>query len=97
MLVALQRHYGTRVRFVGIDVNDTRTAARAFEHRFRIDFPSIFDPGANLATKLGVFGLPTGYLADRKGGIAAVLIGRQQRRSLESLLRLLLKRERPPK
>jgi len=91
MLAMLDRRYGEQVRFLGVDVQDTRSAARAFERHYRIRYPSIFDRGASLATELGTFGLPTTYLVDRRGRIAAVLIGRQQRRLLAARLRLLLK------
>ena len=86
LLRALTRAYAGRIRFFGVDVNDTRGAARSFERRFGVNFPSIFDPHEGLASRAGVVGLPTAYLVDRRGRVAAVLIGRQRRRTLESLL-----------
>ena len=90
MLAALARSYRGRIRFLGIDVEDARGDARAFEREHRIGYPSIFDPSASLAGKLGFFGLPTAYLVDRRGRIAAVLTGKQQRPAIVSrLVRLL--------
>ena len=94
MLATLARSYQGRIRFLGIDVEDTRGAARAFERKHAIGYPSIFDPAASLASALGFFGLPTAYLVDRDGRIAAVLTGKQQRRAIVSrLVRLLAERQ----
>ena len=90
MLAALARTYHGRIRFLGIDVEDTRGAARAFERKHGIAYPSIFDPSASLAGQLGFFGLPTAYLVDRSERIAAVLTGKQQRQAiLRRLVHLL--------
>jgi thiol-disulfide isomerase/thioredoxin len=64
-LAALHRRYHRQIRFLGINVEDSRAAARSFERRYRITYPSIFDRKASLATALGFFGLPTAYLVDR--------------------------------
>jgi thiol-disulfide isomerase/thioredoxin len=89
MLGALSRTFAGKVQFFGVDVNDTRAAAQAFESRFGATYPSIFDPHAHLVSRLGVEGLPTAFLIDRRGRIAAVLIGRQSRQVIVSLLRRL--------
>lgn len=90
MLAALARTYDGRIRFLGIDVEDTRGDARAFERKHAIGYPSIFDPSASLAGKLGFYGLPTAYLVDRQGRIAAVLTGKQQRQAIVRRLARLL-------
>jgi thiol-disulfide isomerase/thioredoxin len=90
MLAALARTYRGRIRFLGIDVEDTRGDARAFERKHAIGYPSIFDPSAGLAGKLGFYGLPTAFLVDRSGRIAAVLTGKQQRRAIVRRLADLL-------
>lgn len=85
-LAALHRRYSRQIRFLGINVEDSRTASRSFERRYRITFPSIFDRKASLASTLGFFGLPTAYLVDRRGRIAAVLIGKQTEAGLSAKL-----------
>ena len=90
MFAALHRAYGKRIRFLGIDVEDSRGAARAFERHFRIVYPSIFDQQAAMAGRLNFYGLPTAYLVDRSGRLAAVLIGKQAKATLQAkLVRLL--------
>lgn len=39
-------------RFLGIDVQDSETNARAFEKEFGIPYPSVFDPTSQLAGRL---------------------------------------------
>lgn len=90
MLARLWRRYRTQVRFLGIDVEDTRADARAFVRRYRLGYPNVFDRSAALAGKLGFFGLPTAYLVDRRGRIAATLIGKQEEAALRSGLTALV-------
>lgn len=88
-LARLARAYAGRVQFVGIDTQDGRGAGRAFVRRYRLDFPHLFDPSTTLATKLGVYGIPTMILVDREGRIAATLVGKQGETRLRRLLRSL--------
>lgn len=88
-LARLARRYAGAVRFVGIDTQDTRTAARAFVRRYALSFPHLFDPQATLAGKLGVFGVPTVLLVDRRGRIAATIVGKRSEQVLAAYLRLL--------
>lgn len=89
LLGRLWRQYRSQVRFLGIDVEDSRAEARAFTKRYGLGYPNIFDAKATLATKLGFFGLPTAYLVDSQGRVAAKLIGRQTEATLRAALRAL--------
>lgn len=91
MLASLAREYGRKIRFLGINVEDTRGAAKAFERRYGISFPSIFDPKASMAGTLGFFGIPTAYFVDRSGRIAATAVGKQTRAAIVNRLELLLR------
>jgi len=84
MIAGLWRHYGGQVQFLGIDVEDSRGDARAFVHRYGLGYPNIFDRKASMAGRLGFFGLPTAYLVDRRGRIAARLIGKQREATFAS-------------
>lgn len=92
-LARLARRYTRTVRFVGIDTQDTRSAARAFVRRYDLSFPHLFDPKASLAAKLGVFGIPTVFLVDRRGRIAATVVGKRSERVFDAYLRLLVSRD----
>ena len=79
----------TSVRFAGIDVSDGRAQAKAFERRFGIGYPSLYDPSA--ATELA-FGrvippaIPDTLVLDRAGDIEARVIGQVTYPGLKQLL-----------
>ncbi len=79
-LAALAKHFASApVRFVGDDVHDYATAATAFEHTFGITYPSLNDPGAEVAlafhSTLPPTAIPSTLVIDRSGRIAARVIG----------------------
>ena len=89
LLARLWREHRQQIRFLGIDVEDTRGDARRFIRRYGLGYPNVFDRKAALAGKLGFFGLPTAYLIDRQGRIAAKLVGRQKEATLRAGLTAL--------
>ncbi len=58
---------------LGIDVEDSKQGARGFEQRYRLRFPSIFDPTDAMANRLKPPGTPTTYFLDRRHRIVAVV------------------------
>lgn len=86
LLARLWREHRREIRFLGIDVEDRRGDARRFVRRFGLGYPSVFDRTASMANRLGFFGLPTAFLVDRQGRIAARLVGKHK----ESVLRAAL-------
>lgn len=89
-IAKLARAFADRVQFLGIDVEDSREDARAFVRRYGVRFPQLFDPRADIARKLGAFGIPTAFLVDREARVTTILIGKQPeeefRRRLDELL-----------
>jgi thiol-disulfide isomerase/thioredoxin len=86
------------VRFLGIDVRDNRAAAQAFTRAYHVPYPSIFD--ADNQTLLAFRGLPpnavpTTFVIDRNGRIAARALGRITAAKLTAVL-LTLQQEQPP-
>jgi len=76
-LAAVARAYrDRRVAFIGVNVQDTRAAALAYTREFQVPYPSLFDPGAQTATRLRAVALPTTFILDRDGVIADQLTGR---------------------
>lgn len=79
------------VRFVGLDVRDNDVAARAFERRFHIPYPSV--RSSDSAPALLRFGsslprsaVPSTLVVDRKGRIAARAIGASTYSTLSGLV-----------
>jgi len=87
----LWRRFGVRIRFVGVDSQDSWRPARAFVRRYGLGFPQLFDPKATAAARLGVFGIPTAFLVDRHGRVAATIVGKRDEatfaQALEELTR----------
>jgi len=86
------------VRFLGVDVRDNRASAQAFVRDYGVPYPSIFD--TDNQTLLAFRGLPpnavpTTFLIDRRGRIAARALGRIDEAQLTAAL-TTLRQEAPP-
>jgi cytochrome c biogenesis protein CcmG/thiol:disulfide interchange protein DsbE len=58
LLADAARTHGAEVQFVGIDSQDSRSAAQKQIAQFGWSFPSLFDPAGAIQTDLGMVGLP---------------------------------------
>lgn len=79
------------VQFVGINVRDNDAAARAFERRYKITYPSITtaDSGPALlafGSNLPASAVPSTIIVDRSGRVAARIIGPTTYGTLSSLV-----------
>jgi peroxiredoxin len=91
-LGALARHFrADGVRFLGVDIRDTPASAEAYMRQFRISYPSINDPGDQIALEFRSSVLPSAIpstlVIDRSGHIAARVIGGITYNGLGRLLR----------
>ncbi len=73
--LALFERAHPEAQVVGLDVQDSKSAARAFYRRFGWRHPSIFDPTGALAARLGLQGLPTTIFLDRRHRVVARILG----------------------
>jgi len=94
-LAALAAHFkGDQVRFVGDDVHDSATAARAFERTYAVSYPSLNDPGEQVALAfhgtVPPVAIPTTLLIDRTGHIAGRVVGEISYGSLLGLINKVL-------
>jgi cytochrome c biogenesis protein CcmG/thiol:disulfide interchange protein DsbE len=75
---------------VGVDMQDTMDAARAFIRHFQLTFPNAPDHGGKLAVEYGVSAVPETFFVDRAGTIRSKHVGAVTdetiRRALEPLL-----------
>ncbi|MFI5958278.1 TlpA family protein disulfide reductase [Cryptosporangium sp. NPDC051539] len=63
------------VRFVGVNVKDTESRAKAFDVNFKMSYPSLFDSAGRVALQLQAVppnAVPATIIIDRDGKIAAV-------------------------
>jgi thiol-disulfide isomerase/thioredoxin len=90
VLARLRRTYQpSGVQFAGVDVSDARAQADAFEHRFGIGNPSLFDPSAQMGLAFGRVippAIPDTLVIDRNGDIAGRIIRRVTYADLKRLI-----------
>jgi thiol-disulfide isomerase/thioredoxin len=69
-LAEASRDFRGRVQFIGVDILDNRQAARDFILASDWQYPSIFDPKAEIRDGLGYVGQPITLIYDRDGRLA---------------------------
>lgn len=70
-----QQEHARGVRFLGVDSLDAAGGGRAFERRYDVPYPSVFDPHGQLVSALAVAGLPDTFFVDRSGVIRYLVFG----------------------
>jgi cytochrome c biogenesis protein CcmG/thiol:disulfide interchange protein DsbE len=66
-LATVSSAYRGRVQFVGVDIEDELSPARAFIERYGWIYPSVFDPTGAIRNSLGLLGQPVTIIYDRSG------------------------------
>ena len=78
------------VQFVGIDFRDNADSARAHERRFGITYPSIDDPSGStllqLRGSLPPKAIPSTLVLDRRGRVAARVLGQVRAATLRAII-----------
>lgn len=78
------------VRFVGVNTKDSKAAARAFVRNHGIDYPSIYDQAGKVALALRETvpptALPSTVVIDRRGRVAARIVGQAHYGELRSVV-----------
>jgi thiol-disulfide isomerase/thioredoxin len=91
-LVAVNKMFvGKNVQFVGVNVRDSAATALAFDRNFDITWPSIIDAqsGSVLLAFTGLVtpqAVPTTLVIDKKGRVAARVLGQIQESTLKALV-----------
>ena len=73
-LAAAAKKYGAAVSFVGVNPNDTATAARTFLEKYSVTFPNYLDDG-DLMADVGIVNMPTTVFVNTNGIIVATHAG----------------------
>lgn len=99
-LVRMANEFRSRgVRFVGVDTRDNEAAARAFVRNLDVPYPSVVDDGRVTLLLHKIIPssvVPSTVVVDRRGRVAARVIGRVDYRTLRGLLEDELRTENPP-
>ncbi len=94
LLEAAYRRLGDRIAFLGVDTNDTRSAALAFLRQFGVTYPSVFDPHGTAAVSYGLFGLPTTVFIAPDGHILERRVGELSAQDLAAAITRLVVRSK---
>ncbi len=94
-LTAAARKYVSRVRFIGANVEDDRTAAQAFARRYGIPFRSFSVTKAEVQRSQNILGLPVTQFFRADGELAFVHQGEISGDDLEEKIEELLSVGRP--
>jgi len=91
VLADASRRYAARgVAFVGLLSRDKPATASAFARRFDVAYPSLQDPGGRLQLKfadsLPSQGIPTTWIIDREGRVAARVLAEVTKGTLDGLI-----------
>jgi thiol-disulfide isomerase/thioredoxin len=81
---------GRGVRFIGVNVRESRGAAQSYVEEFRVPYPSLYDQAALNAARLQAFALPSTFILDRDGVVAYRLTGKTTVEILSARLERLL-------
>ena len=65
VLERVARRYRDRAAFIGVDVQDNETNARAFLQRFRVSYPNGPDSDGEISIAYGMSGVPETYFVSR--------------------------------
>jgi cytochrome c biogenesis protein CcmG/thiol:disulfide interchange protein DsbE len=66
-LAEVARSLGHRVTFLGVDSVDRQEPAQAFEQKYDVPYPSMFDPKGIAAIRYGVMALPVTFFLSPSG------------------------------
>jgi cytochrome c biogenesis protein CcmG/thiol:disulfide interchange protein DsbE len=89
-LASAAGRYGSRIQFLGIDVLDNRSDARAFGEQYGWTYPSVFDAAHAIPTSLGHVGQPVTLFYAADGTLVDAVDGQVSAARLEQgILQLL--------
>ena len=86
LLQQAYERYGDQIGFLGVDTEDTRSAAVSFLADFGITYAHVVDADKRLLTELGAPGLPVTLAVDADGRIVDRQIGQMSPARLEELV-----------
>jgi cytochrome c biogenesis protein CcmG/thiol:disulfide interchange protein DsbE len=78
------------VVFLGVDTQDSRRWALAFEERYGIEYDSVVDEAGTVNRDYGVLGFPETFFIDEQGEIVAKYVGPMDAATLDAYVSSLL-------
>ena len=87
LLAATATEFAPKVRFIGVNLNDSAEVARAFADRYGVTYDLVFDNNGSLARELGVATAPVTMFIDENGTIVDQVAGELEESDLVGRLR----------
>jgi cytochrome c biogenesis protein CcmG/thiol:disulfide interchange protein DsbE len=84
ILAASARAHAGDVVFLGLDVQDAKSAARGFLRTFEVNYVSVRDPTNDVYEAYGLTGVPETFYVDAKGRAVAHSLGQLSAPELEA-------------
>ncbi len=75
-----------RVRFVGLNVQDSASSAAEFANDVGVTYEILLDPSGTAPGKLGATAMPSTIVVDADGTVAAIYVGKLDADGLRALL-----------
>jgi cytochrome c biogenesis protein CcmG/thiol:disulfide interchange protein DsbE len=88
-LASAAARYEDRVQFVGVDTQDARDGGTDFIRRYRLPYPSVFDPTNAIAVSYGLYSPPATLFFDANGTLVRTVPGQISADDLERGLRAI--------
>jgi thiol-disulfide isomerase/thioredoxin len=82
--------YGEQVRFIGVNVQDSASAIRAFVDELGVTYEMLRDINGNLVVANGISAFPTTLFIDSNGRIVKQVAGELTTESIDRSIALLL-------
>ena len=80
---AWRAHSASGVQFIGVDLQDRESDARAYISEFDVTYPNGTDIGGKISVDYGVIGLPVTFFVSREGIVERRWVGAIGREKLE--------------
>jgi thiol-disulfide isomerase/thioredoxin len=90
-LAKVAREFQGRVQFLGVDILDHLSPARAFVRKYGWPYPSVFDPTGAIRDDLGLVGQPITIVYDASGEQAFSWSGAVEEEALRATLNDVLR------
>ena len=90
-LQALSEEFAGKAQFYGVNIRDERATAEAFERNFGVTYPSFQDKDGGILLAMTSYvppqAVPTTLVLDKKGRVAARILGVADKGTLKALIR----------
>ncbi|MEK7410016.1 MAG: TlpA disulfide reductase family protein, partial [Actinomycetota bacterium] len=86
VLAAAHRRYGDSIRFIGLNINDSATVARAFAKKYGVTYELFTEPTGTFVAELGIATAPFTMFVNGDGRIVSQIAGELTASTLDEFI-----------